>query len=150
MAIARTRHTGQALADDDTTPLAVAGACLLWMLRLVVAPGSTLSGFRRWVISEYPVAPRTAAAPPPPDPAPPALRTQLRATANGRPSKQDLLIALAAQWYDLRTIALTHVSAIATGISAEVDLHAGTARRVLRAHVLALRSHADQPGAECG
>ena len=52
------RADGQVLAADDATPLAIAGACLLWLLRLLLAPTSTLSGFRRWVITECPAAPR--------------------------------------------------------------------------------------------
>ena len=62
-ALARMQATGQDLAGDDTTPLAVAGAVLLWLLRLSLAPVSTLTGFRRWVVEECPVAPgRTAPA----------------------------------------------------------------------------------------
>jgi hypothetical protein len=56
-AIARTRATGESLADTDATPLAVAGAMVLWLLRLVLAPRSTLAGFRRWVIAESPRCP---------------------------------------------------------------------------------------------
>jgi hypothetical protein len=51
-AIARTRQAGQVLAGDDATPLTIAGAILLWLLRLVLAPASTLTGFRRWLIVE--------------------------------------------------------------------------------------------------
>jgi len=56
-ALARMHATGQALAGEEVTPLAVAGACLLWLLRLTLAPASTLAGFRRWVVGECPVAP---------------------------------------------------------------------------------------------
>ena len=60
-ALARMRADGQALSGEDATPLAVAGAVVLWLLRLAVAPASTLGGFRRWVVEECPVAPgRTA------------------------------------------------------------------------------------------
>ena len=41
-AIARTRHTGQSLADDDATPMAIVGGLILWLLRLTLAPPSTL------------------------------------------------------------------------------------------------------------
>jgi hypothetical protein len=37
--------------------LAVAAGRVLWLLRLCVAPGSTLVGFRAWVLEECPVAP---------------------------------------------------------------------------------------------
>ena len=56
-ALARMQATGPALAGEEVTPLAVAGACLLWLLRLALAPASTLTGFRRWVVEECPVAP---------------------------------------------------------------------------------------------
>jgi hypothetical protein len=60
-ALTRMTADGQALAGEEVTPLAVAGAMFLWMLRLCLAPVSTLAGFRRWVIEECPVAPgRTA------------------------------------------------------------------------------------------
>ena len=144
-ALARMTVTGQALAGDDVTPLAVAGAVLLWLLRLVLAPVSTLAGFRRWVVEECPVAPgRTAAAADPTplaavpaaeSPAPPLIRRR----ADGRPRKQDLLIALASQRHDLRRLPLNRVARIAGEIGAEVDLHPGTARRVLKSHVQALQ-----------
>jgi hypothetical protein len=35
----------------------VAGAAALWLLRLALAPGSTLAGFRSWVVTDCPVAP---------------------------------------------------------------------------------------------
>jgi hypothetical protein len=57
-----------------------------------------------------------------------------------------LLIALASQRYDLRHLPLSRVARIASEIGAEVDLHRGTARRVLRAHVQALQdSTTDDP-----
>jgi hypothetical protein len=45
-ALARMHATGQALEGEETTPLAVAGAMALWLLRLALAPASTLTGFR--------------------------------------------------------------------------------------------------------
>ena len=56
-ALARMHATGQALEGEETTPLAVAGAMALWLLRLALAPASTLTGFRRWTVEECPVAP---------------------------------------------------------------------------------------------
>jgi hypothetical protein len=50
-AVARMRADGQALEGEEATPLAVAGAVPLWLLRLALAPASTLSGFRRWTYS---------------------------------------------------------------------------------------------------
>jgi hypothetical protein len=144
-ALARMHATGLALADEEVTPLAVAGACLLWLLRLALAPGSTLTGFRRWVVDECPVAPGRTAASSFPEPralalTDPSPRRNRRRT-DGKPRKQDLLIALASQRHDLRNVPLNQVARIAGDIGAEVDLHQGTARRVLRAHVLALQHH---------
>lgn len=141
-ALARMHAGGQALAGDDATPLAIAGALLLWLLRLAVAPVSTLGGFRRWVIEECPVAPGRKAVPAPGVSlalVPPAGQPSQRRRADGKPGKQDLLVALAGQRHDLRRLPLNRVARIAGEIGAEVDLHRGTARRVLRAHVLALQ-----------
>jgi len=151
-AIAHMRHDGQVLAGDDATPLAVAGAVVLWLLRLALAPASTRAGFRRWVVEECPVAPgRTATPGPaailalPPSGLPPDNSTRRR-RPSGRPAKQDLLIALASQRHDLRRLPLSRVAGIASQIGAEVDLHPGTARRVLRAHVRSLHhGHPSQP-----
>jgi hypothetical protein len=143
-ALARMNAVGPALTGEEVTPLAVAGACLLWLLRLALAPASTLAGFRRWVVEECPVAPGRIAAPSPPEQqGPPGAdrphRTRRR--ADGKPRKQDLLIALASQRHNLHTVPLNQVARIAGDIGAEVDLHRGTARRVLRAHVQALQHH---------
>jgi hypothetical protein len=143
-ALARMNGTGPPLAGEEVTPLAVAGACLMWLLRLTLAPASTLAGFRRWVVEECPVAPGRTAAPASPEPqalpaADPPRRTRRR--ADGKPRKQDLLVALASQRHDLRIVPLNQVARIAGDIGTEVDLHPGTARRVLRAHVVALQHH---------
>lgn len=145
--IARAQHTAQALADDEPTPMAIIGASFLWMLRLAIAPASTITGFRRWVLDECPVAPGRK-APQAGNTASP--RPAITATAAGRPApatrrttgpgKQAQLLALAGQRHDLAAIPLTSVSRIATSIAAEVDLAPGTARRVLLAHVRSLRS----------
>ncbi len=58
--LARARETRETLAGDEVTPLAIVGALCLWLLRLALAPRSTLGGFRRWVIEECPVAPGRA------------------------------------------------------------------------------------------
>jgi hypothetical protein len=145
-ALARLRPGSRSLAGEEVTPLAVAGAVLLWVVRLAVAPPSTLGGLRRWVIEECPVAPGRLASPAPPAPpvtlvpAPQPLPGPTRRRADGRPGKQDLLIALASQRHDLRRVPLSQVSRIAGDIGAEVDLHQGTARRVLRAYVLTLQN----------
>ena len=145
-AITRNRTTTDPLADTDATPLAVAGSIILWFLRLALAPASTLACFRNWVITQCPAAPRprTTAAPAaetrPAGHRPPAQP----AGSNGKPRKQDLLIALAAQRHDLASLPLHAVAAIATATSRDIGLHPGTARRILRAHVRALQEH--RPG----
>ena len=143
-ALARMHATGQVLEDEETTPLAIAGAMALWLLRLALAPASTLTGFRRWTVEECPVAPgRKAPTLPPappvtPQPAELPAFPPSRRSSNGKPHKQDLLIALASQRYDLRRTPLNRTSRIAGQIAAEIGLHPGTARRVLRAHVQAM------------
>lgn len=62
--LARQRQLAEDLADDGTTPLAVLGGFLLWFLRLFLAPKSTLTGFRAWVVEEVKVAPGRRAARP--------------------------------------------------------------------------------------
>ena len=69
-AIAR-HQVARQVAADEPTPLALIGGLLLWLIRLAVAPASTLRGLRAWVLDECPVAPgrrsnpaaATAAAP---------------------------------------------------------------------------------------
>ena len=55
ISVVRVRH--QHLADEAATPMAILGGLLLWLLRLALAPASTLAGFRAWVLAECPVAP---------------------------------------------------------------------------------------------
>src|ERR1035441_5883851 len=67
-------------AGDTATPLAAIGGLILWLLRLTLAPASTLAGFRAWVLAECPTAPARRAPPPqlpppPPPAAPPARRS---------------------------------------------------------------------------
>ena len=69
-ALARHQHLEVALAADAATPLAVLGGLILWLLRLTVAPASTVAGFRGWVLEECPVAPGRHAPRPAPAPAP--------------------------------------------------------------------------------
>ncbi len=64
-AIARARELREDLAEDEATPLVMLGALCLWLLRLALAPWSTLAGFRRWVIEDVPTAPGRRALPAP-------------------------------------------------------------------------------------
>ena len=145
-AIARTQQTGEVLADDEVTPMAIIGGLFLWLLRLALAPPSTIAGFRRWALEECPIAPGRKAALPalsPPDaraPLRPPGRRRPPGRLNGRPGKQARLLALAGARHDLTRLPLKQVSGIANTIGAEVDLSPGTTRRVLLAHVRALQN----------
>ena len=50
----------QGRTDSEKTTLAALGGLLLWTLRLLLAPPSTLKGFRSWVVESCPVAPGRA------------------------------------------------------------------------------------------
>src|SRR5262249_40871408 len=92
--------------------------------------------------------PRPVALQPSPAPLPASQPPRRRAPANGKPRKQDLLIALAAQRHDLPSLPLARASAIATAISAEIGLHPGTprpARRALRPHLQPRHHHPSPP-----
>ena len=49
-ALAHHRDLGAAMAPEERTPLAALGGLVLWLLRLALAPVSTLAGFRAWVV----------------------------------------------------------------------------------------------------
>jgi hypothetical protein len=55
--LARQQASGEVLAEDGPTPLALVGSLALWLLRLALAPRSTLTGFRGWVVRDCPVGP---------------------------------------------------------------------------------------------
>lgn len=153
--LARHRALDAALADDAATPLALAGGLVLWLLRLVLAPASTLSGFRAWVIEQCPVAPgRTAAA---------AITRPAAAGHRGRePARRNPAAAApavrpgtkTARFLDLVTsrhgplagIPLAEVSQISSQLAPAAGLHPGAARAALRRHVLSAR--ASQAGPE--
>jgi hypothetical protein len=144
--IARTHHIDQALSEVEATPIAILGGFLLWLLRLALAPLSTVTGFRHWVVEECPIAPGRKAPPRKPTPHRRRHATQSlggptpKATSARRQGKQARMIALATDRHDLATVPLNTVSKIANRIGAEVQLSPGTARRVLLAHVRALQN----------
>ena len=144
--IAREHRSGQALADDEATPMTIVGGLFLWMLRLALAPPSTITGFRRWALDECPVAPGRKAPRPSRQTGPPHDGRQSSARTGARPGKQARLVALAGQRHDLTALPLRQVSGIANQIGAEVSLSPGTARRVLLAHVRALQNGSGQEG----
>ena len=132
-ALARHLQLGTALAADAATPLAVLGGLALWLLRLALAPASTLAGFRAWVLAECPVAPGRRAPAPGPAPAPPPRK----ATKTAR------FLALATERHgSLASIPLDAVAGISADLAPRVGLHPGTARAALRKAVLAAKNGA--------
>jgi hypothetical protein len=140
LAVQRRLQTG--LAEDDATPLAIVGGLLLWLLRLVLAPPSTITGFRTWVLDECPVAPgRTAAVQAPADRRalpPPNDQRRKRRPHTGKGAQ--FLQLVAERYGELAAIDLAKVSRIAAELAPQAGLHVGTARRNLRNAVLAAQS----------
>jgi len=138
------RGTAGGPVADDVSMLSVAGGLVLWLVRLCVAPGSTLTGFRAWVLEECPVAPgRRASARvqlPPVDPvlvlaAEPRSR---RGSASRDGTKTARFLALVAEQYGpLAAIPIPAVSRISTAIAPQAGLHPGAARTALRRAVMA-------------
>jgi hypothetical protein len=144
-AIARQRSVGERLAEEDATPLAVLGGLLLWLLRVVAAPRSTLVGFRAWVVEECPVAPGRRALPIPQRRAELSTVRHAPGRASGRRglregSKTQRFLALVADRHGpLALIPPGQVSRICTVLAPEVGLNTGAARTALRKAVLAAK-----------
>jgi hypothetical protein len=139
-AIARQKALNVRLADEQVTPLAVLGGLLLWLLRMALAPRSTLAGFRRWVIEECPIAPGRRLSSRQPTPAisapRPITRQARRAPRDG--TKTARFLALVAERHGpLAAVPVTDVSRICAALAPEIGLHAGAARTALRQAVLA-------------
>jgi hypothetical protein len=137
ISVARTRHQQLAAAGagEAATPLAILGGLLLWLLRLALAPASTLTGFRAWVLEQCPVAPgRRAAAPPVPD----RLGS---ATVPRKATKTARFLSLVAERNGpLAAIPLDRVAAISSALAPAAGLNTGAARAALRKAVLAARN----------
>jgi uncharacterized protein DUF2637 len=134
-AIARHQHLGTALAPETATPLAALGGLVLWLLRLALAPASTLAGFRAWVVGECPVAPGRRPAPAPrPAPSPyPA--------GDPRPTKTARFLSLVTERHGpLAQVPLDQIAAISADLAPHADLNPGSARAALRKAVLAARN----------
>jgi len=128
--VVRVRH--RQLADDTPTPLTVLGGLALWLLRLALAPASTLAGFRAWVLAECPVAPGRRAEPRP-APAPPPRKE----------TKTARFLDLATERHGpLASIPLDAAASISADLAPRVGLHPGTARAALRKAVLAAKNGA--------
>ena len=122
--VVRVRH--QHLADEAATPLAILGGLLLWLLRLALAPASTLAGFRAWVLAECPVAPGRRPAPAP---------HPRKATKTAR-----FLDLVTERHGSLASIPLNRVAGISADLAPQLDLNTGAARTALRKAVLAARN----------
>ena len=139
--IARHKALNVRLADEQVTPLAVLGGLLLWLLRLALAPRSTLAGFRRWVIEECPVAPGRRLVT-----HRPARAISGSAGGRTRPGRRNgtktarFLALVAERRGPLAAVPVTDVSRICTALAPEIGLHPGAARTALRRAVLAERN----------
>src|SRR5271166_6269021 len=138
-ALARHQHLGVALAGDAATPLSVLGGLILWLLRLIMAPASTLAGFRAWVLEECPVAPGRHA--PRPAPATRAHPGRGRRTDPGKATKTARFLDLVTERNGpLASIPLDATARIASALAPQVDLNPGAARTALRKAVLAAQN----------
>jgi hypothetical protein len=149
--IAGHRQLGEALADDEITPLHLAGAVVLWLLRLAVAPPSTLKGFHGWVKS-LPAAPPvrhgaedgqpavTGAQPKPVKGAPTGPAIHADRGARGSTKQDRFLTLVVARYGPLTGFDLKAVSRAAAELAPQAELHPGTARKILRAQVLAAQN----------
>jgi len=130
-AIARHQQLGTALAADAATPLAILGGLALWLLRLALAPPSTLAGFRAWVLQECPVVPGRRAPAPRPAPAP----HPRKATKTAR-----FLDLVAERHGSLASVPLGAVAGISAELAPLIGMHPGAARAALRKAVLTAKN----------
>ena len=126
--------------DDDGQRSAwvAAGHASLYVLRFLLAPPSTATGVRRMVLNAAPLPAAVTAA----EPVKAISAAQRSPRAAKRPAgsgKQARLIELAGERHDLARLPLADVSRAATDLADEAELHPGTARRVLLAHVRGLQ-----------
>ena len=130
---ARHQHLNAALADETATPLAILGGLVLWLLRLTLAPASTLAGFRAWVLAECPVAPgRRVRAP--------ANLSPHVAKVRGETKTSRFLSLVTERHGPLASIPLDRVASISASLAPVAGLNTGAARTALRKAVLAARN----------
>jgi hypothetical protein len=136
-ALARHQDLNTALAAETATPLAILGGLILWLLRLTLAPVSTLSGFRAWVLAECPTAPgRRIPSASPPQVAPSPHVAKVRSE-----TKTSRFLSLVAERQGpLASVPLNRVAAISAHLAPAADLNTGAARTALRKAVLAARN----------
>jgi hypothetical protein len=133
--VVRTRHQQQAAAGtaEAATPLAILGGLMLWLLRLALAPASTLAGFRAWVLAECPVAPGRRALTPAPD--------QGEGTVPRKATKTARFLSLVTERHGpLAAVPLDRVAGISAALAPAAGLNPGAARAALRKAVLSARN----------
>lgn len=126
--------------DGQRSAWVAAGHASLYVLRFVLAPVPTAVGVRRMVLIAAPLPSAAAVAAGEPAKAISSAKPAKAARGPAATGKQARLLELAGKRHDLAELALADVSRVATDLAAEVELHPGTARRVLLAHVRALQS----------
>ena len=141
IAVVRTRHQQTAaVAAEAATPLAILGGLILWLLRLALAPVSTLAGFRAWVLEECPVAPGRRAVGPA-RPSAPDRPAQGEETVLRKATKTARFLSLVTERHGpLASIPLDRVAAISAALAPAADLNPGAARAALRKAVLAAQN----------
>jgi hypothetical protein len=124
--VIRTRAVTRDHLTPGTTALAALVRLILWLLRLALAPASTLAGFRAWVLEQCPV---TAAPGPAPSPYP---------AGDPRPTKTARFLDLVTERHGpLALIPLPATARIAATLAPLADLNPGAARTALRKAVQA-------------
>jgi hypothetical protein len=131
-AVARYQHLGSAAAGGQPAPLAALGRLALWLLRLALAPASTLAGFRAWVLAECPVAPGRRA---------PAPSGRDGETVPRKETKTARFLSLVTERHGvLASIPLDATAQIAATVAPLAGLDPGAARAALRKAVLAAQN----------
>jgi hypothetical protein len=125
------QHLNAALADETATPLAILGGLILWLLRLTLAPASTLTGFRAWVLAECPVAPARRT---------PVVPSPHAAKVRGETKTSRFLSLVTERHGPLASIPLDRVAQVSAALAPAVHLNPGAARTALRKAVLAARN----------
>jgi hypothetical protein len=131
--VVRIRHQQQAAGAEAATPLAILGGLVLWLLRLALAPASTLAGFRAWVLEECPVAPGRRALVPAPG--------RDEGTVPRKATKTARFLSLVTERHGpLAAIPLSRVASISAALAPAAELNRGAARAALRKAVLSARN----------
>jgi hypothetical protein len=127
--------------DERRSAWRVVGVAALYGLRFALAPAPTAVGLRRLVLAAAPLPAQELPKGAPAEHEAPKPRPARQPVAPGRDgTKTAQFLALADERYDLAAVPLGDVSAIATALAPEAELHPSTARRVLLGHVRALQN----------